>query len=69
MSPAKLDNEIGTLDVEGCCTNKPLMGLIRLITDCLESGMYWDAAQAILKVVLQKHFDSITGEGVIFLVK
>lgn len=45
MSPAQLDNEIGTLDVAGCCSNKPLLGLLRLINDCLQAGMYWDAAQ------------------------
>ena len=45
MSSAQLDNEIGTLDAAGCCSNKPLLGLLRLINDCLQAGMYWDAAQ------------------------
>merc|ERR1711892_924414 len=62
-SPAQLDNEIGTLDVAGCCSNKPLLGLLRLINDCLQAGMYWDAAQAMLKVALQKHFDAITDDS------
>ena len=75
MSPSKLDSgkiygfyfhfvkyffpEIGQLDPEGCCTSKPLLGCIRLLTDCLSDGIFWDACQAILKVVLQKHFEMI----------
>ena len=56
MSPAKLDSEIGTLDVEGCCTAKPLIGLLRLINDCLESGLFWDAAQGKRDSIVYRMF-------------
>ena len=59
FSPSKLDSEISALDPEGCCSPKPLNGLLTLLRDCLVNGVYWDAAQAILRVTLSKHFEQI----------
>ena len=78
MSPSKTDSgnftlgkvnhysflEIGSLDPVGCCTSRPLLGILYLLIDCLSNGLFWDACQAILKVTLQKHFEAIvTSEG------
>ena len=39
-----------------------MRGCILLLTDCLSEGIFWDCCQAILKVVLQKHFEAIVNE-------
>lgn len=60
FSPSKLDSEISALDPEGCCSMKPLNGLLSLLRDCLKSGVFWDGAQAMLRVALSKHFEQIS---------
>ena len=60
LSPSKIDSEISALDPEGCCSEKPLLGLLNLLKDSFEEGLYWDAAQAMLKVALGKHFEQIS---------
>ena len=54
-----LFEEIGSLDPVGCCSERPLLGLMHLLVDCLSAGLFWDCCQAVLKVTLQKHFESM----------
>ena len=57
-----LFEEIGSLDPVGCCSERPLLGLMHLLVDCLSAGLFWDCcaiALAVFRLVWGSTFDGL----------